>query len=379
MRRVAALFSEMTFSLAWPFAPRLLSRHASFERLRLFLFAYNVVAMTVTLVLTRQLLDATGVATSNTLLGHTVRWSEGLFRYIAWTAANFPFAAAFRRRFDADLDLANADRLAPALLFGRQIFWASLVATLAHDLILNARAYGPNAVANAMADPLAAWATGSGAIRQGVELMDHGREVLHVAAVSLFRAGAVTYALFAGANVGASVKRVVAAYCVGGFLLFSLHAAGAQRAGAGADRAMNRLRNEMQKEYAATVAFIDLAGAAPEALQFAVAYPTIDLARRRAYAAARRGDQAEVASWQGFVDGIEERIRLADAIFMKLRSSAAERLNASYRQLQRVGQELRFTYMLRHLIPYYAVCVGGAWWLMRRSRRKYRPLDGDEA
>jgi hypothetical protein len=375
MRRAAALFSEMTLSLAWPFTPRLLARHASFERLRLFLLLYNLVVMTVTLSLTRELLEAMRLGTDPSAFNLTVRWAEGLFRYIAWTAANFPIAAAFRRRFDADLEMSNADKLAPALLFGRQIFWASLIASLGNDLVYNARAYGAHLVQNATSAPLAAWALGNGRIDLTYDFLRESREVLHVAAVSLFRAGAVTYALFAGSKVSAAVSRVIVAYIVGGFLLFYLHDAGAGRAPAGAERAMARLESSLKRDERLSFELISDAKERVALLQSSILHPLEAMAAREAIATERDGGDELWRSWYAAARALQwtrERINYA---FARAEQIQRQHSQTMLRRLASRKPELYFTFGMLYLLPYYSVCVGGAWWLIHRARRKYRPLE----
>jgi hypothetical protein len=353
-RSLRALFVPIARSagaLMWPFPPTLFARHVSFQNLMLFLFAYNFVVMVATLTLMKELssivhsMGGQPQQPDLSFFQQTVRWTEGLFYYVSWTIANYPLARAFRRRFEADLTLSNnISSLAPFLLFGRPIFWASMAAGLTNDTIVS----WLSPIAN---PPLpVAWATGKEEIRDIFQLLEASYEIFHNVALSVFRAGAITYALFAGARVAGAIGRVLVAYVIGGCLLFSLYTLGSNAGMSSASLAHATRRAQIMKNL--------------QEEQDLARWPIEFLKKTQLIASDYRLHDAarSLAPLQG---------RLENAANILYREKHSKLLNNSpffVRVFHLYHRQTR-------LIPYYCICFGGAWFFLYRLRRKRQWLE----
>jgi hypothetical protein len=168
----------------------------------------------------------------------------------------------------------------------------------------------------------------------------------------VFRAGAITYCLFAGKRAAGAVARVLLAYLIGCGLLFTCYTLGTL---AGRDAALKQTALRLKVEQAKQ----------NKMRQWSMA-PWDAAIRVSGQLRAYRFD--------------EEAERLADKAYA-LRNYHTARWNQemnSSAALQR-RDELRNLYYVynaqQYLIPYYAICFGGSWFFFNRLRKKRQWLE----
>jgi hypothetical protein len=346
LRWLDARREELFVTLLWPAAPAPFNRHLAFRRLAIYLFLYNLIVMWLTIHLTFLMVDRL-VSPYITLIPagardfsvQSIRWLEGLIRYIIWTALNFPLALKFRRMWYDDLLMAGRlPGLGPALLFGRPIFWASLVATFLASETLGS----PSVRQLSYNQPaISLWMTGKIGLAQLPEVVHELRELLHTAAVSIFRAAAITYALFAGMKVRGAVGRIIVVYVIGGLLLFVTHTHADRIGREQSAQAWNQQMTVLRQARQANAQFVGtLQG---YLLRSAEAAGASMLERR-------------------------ELRRQCD----RFRATITAPLDLRIAGLAQNASTWRMLWMLRFFIPYYFVALGGASFLLFLTRSKTR-------
>jgi hypothetical protein len=192
----------------------LFGRYNQFRRLALFLFVYNAVLVCVILYANLSIIAQLFPGLQRSDFSYKViHYFEGLFRYVVWTAANYPLVRVVRRNYDASLYMTQTNpSLAMGIYFARYFFLASLVGSILYNYLERGRSH----------PYLYNWLTGSGPVHPQYIYVS-GYFFMHEIALALFRATAVAYALFAGRNTAASMFRAFLGYALGALFLFTFY------------------------------------------------------------------------------------------------------------------------------------------------------------
>jgi len=339
---IAVLRSVRDFALpmVWPGVPGMLRSYPEYHRLRAAIFFYNLIIMTATFELSRQMLSYFVLPQDIGFRTQAIRWTEGFIRYSLWTLANLPLVITLRRRLDLDMTLAGRlPGLESALLFARPFFWASLIANFVNGV-------GTSLTLSYTSVPVVDWLRGMQSYRDPTSVIRDLNELLHIAAVSLFRAGAISYALFGGFNVLDAMKRVFLAYGLGGILLFGLFDVGER---IGTITALQMHQNRIE---------------------------ALELRRDEGVNAIQRARKMMMSEFRPtYVNGLRvathppslhERIAGSfDVWGFDFRKSYDQRIL----RLQNLRRQYVFFVSRFWLLPYYSVCVGGAWIFLMLARR----------